>query len=117
MPYILNETREAEVASRITLCESTADRTRGLLGTRRLDPGHVYWIRPCNSIHTFFMLMTIDVAFVDADLKVIKLIPSMTPFRVCLPVRSAAGVLEGAEGMIEAGRLHTGDQLQALDAT
>lgn len=115
MARIWNETDEAEVASRITFCETGPERTRGLLGTRRLDAGHVYWIRPCNSIHTFFMQMTIDVAFVDDGLRVVKLIPAMTPFRVCLPVRGAVGVLEGAEGMIEAGCLHVGDQLRTED--
>ena len=108
MAGLVNVSEGVEVASRVTLCETGRARTRGLLGTTRLDPGHVYWIRPCHAIHTFFMTMAIDVAFLDDDLRVLKVVPSMTPFRVCVPVRGAASVLEGAEGMISSGRLRKG---------
>lgn len=111
MEQLINTSDNVEVASRVTLCETGWSRTRGLLGTRQLDPGHVYWIRPCNSIHTFFMMMTIDVAFLDADLRVVRIVPSMPPFQVRLPVRGAASVVEGAVGMVERGRLRAGVQL------
>ena len=58
------------------------------------------------------MLMTIDVAFLDAELRVIKLIPDMTPFRVCLPVPHAIGVLEGPVGFIRAAALKQGTRLE-----
>jgi uncharacterized membrane protein (UPF0127 family) len=115
MPKLFNSDQDLEVAGRLRICERTTERLRGLLGTRRLAEDQAVWIRPCNSIHTFFMLMTIDVAFVDEDLRVVKLIPAMTPWRVCLPVRRAASVIEGPVGMIRRGRLRQGAQLRVTE--
>ena len=88
MNGLFNVTDGVPVASRLTICTTPAARTRGLIGTRSLEPGHLYWITPCNAIHTFFMGMTIDVAFVDAGWKVLKVIRSMTPFQVSLAKRA-----------------------------
>lgn len=115
MPTLFNSDADTVIASRLRICESTHERLKGLLGTRYLDDDQAVWIRPCNSIHTFFMLMTIDVAFVDDKLRVVKLIPAMTPWRVCLPVRGAAGVVEGPVGMIRRGHLRKGTQLRVSE--
>ena len=101
----------AVVAARIRQCDTPATRVRGLLGTRHLDDDEACWIAPCNAIHTFFMMMSIDVAFLDEDLRVLKLIPDMTPFRLCLPVRCATSVLEGPVGMIQRAGLKKGSRL------
>lgn len=101
----------AVVAARIRQCDTPATRVRGLLGTRHLDDDEACWIAPCNSIHTFFMLISIDVVFLDNEFRVVKLIPDMTPFRLCLPVRRAASVLEGPVGMIERAGLKKGSRL------
>ena len=111
MGILINRANGVPVASRLTICETPWTRTRGLIGTRRLEAEHVYWIKPCNAIHSFFMTMTIDVAFLDADLRVVKVIPAFTPFRICLPVRGAHSVLEGAAGMLERTGLREGVQL------
>lgn len=108
---LVNLDTDEVVAGRLRECRSLSDRLRGLLGTRRLDPDQAVWITPCNSIHTFFMLMTIDIAFLDAELRVVKLIPDMTPFRVCLPVPKAIGVIEGPVGFIQRAALKQGTRL------
>ncbi len=115
MTSIINVDEQIVVASRVRVCERTGDRLRGLIGTRKLDPSEAVWIRPCNSIHTFFMLMTIDVAFLDSDLRVVKVIPWMTAWRVCLPVAGADSVLEGPGGMIERAKLRRGTRLAFTD--
>lgn len=111
MPELVNLDSGETIASELRVCARIGDRMRGLLGTRRLAPHQAVWISPCNAIHTFFMSMTIDVAFLDREQRVLKLIPSMTPWRMCLPVRGAAGVVEGPVGMIRAGKLKKGSRL------
>jgi len=111
MLILRNTDKDLLLADTITVCETLPDRLRGLLGKTSLDQTEVYWIRPCDSIHTFFMRMTIDVAFVDANLTVVKVIANMTPFRVCLPVRRAAGVIEGPVGMLKRAQIRKGTQL------
>jgi hypothetical protein len=115
MPSLVNLERGETIAAELRICVRMADRLRGLLGTRRLEPHQAVWITPCNAIHTFFMFMTIDVAFLDEELRVIKLIPAMTPWRMCLPVRGAVGVVEGPVGMIQAGRLRKGMRLAIVE--
>lgn len=115
MPTLFNSDEGLEIAARLRICEDARSRLKGLLGTRHLDADQAIWIRPCNSIHTFFMWMTIDVAFIDAELRVLKVISHMTPWRVCLPVRHAAGVIEGPAGMIERGRIRKGTRLRVTE--
>ncbi len=109
---LVNLDTDTVIAGRLRMCSTLSERLRGLLGTRKLDPDQAVWITPCNSIHTFFMLMSIDVAFLDAELRVIKIIPDMTPFRVCLPVSKAIGVIEGPVGMIKSAALKKGTRLE-----
>lgn len=77
-----------------------------------MDPDEGAWISPCDSIHTFFMMMSIDVVFLDESLVIVKLIRNMTPFRICLPVKHAASVLEGPVGMIQRSGLKKGAKLE-----
>jgi len=77
-----------------------------------LDPDEGVWISPCDSIHTFFMMMSIDVVFLDESLVIVKLIRNMTPFQICLPVKYAASVLEGPVGMIQRSGLEKGTKLE-----
>ena len=106
----------AQVAGRVRLCRTAAQRLRGLLGVRSLAPDQAVWIEPCDSIHTFFMQMSIDVAFLDRDCRVVRLIPAMSPWRICLPVRRAVGVIEGPVGMIARGGMHRGTRLEIRGA-
>src|SRR6266496_4351381 len=56
---------------------------------RELNPGDGIVLRPGWSIHTAFMLFPIDVAFVDADQVVVKVVKNLKPFRasLCLGAR------------------------------
>ena len=42
-------------------------------------------IKPCNSIHTFFMKFNIDVLFVNENMEVIKKIDSLKPGKIIMP--------------------------------
>ncbi|ERI91494.1 putative ACR [Clostridiales bacterium oral taxon 876 str. F0540] len=55
-------------------------------------------IKPCNSIHTFFMRFNIDVLFVDIDMKVVKKVENLPPRKIIMPVEGAAIVIEGKAG-------------------
>jgi uncharacterized membrane protein (UPF0127 family) len=114
MAHLINLESGKVIATRLRICESRTDRLRGLLGTARLDEDQAVWIAPCNSIHTFFMLMSIDVVFLDRRHRVRKLIRNMTPFRICLPVLGAVGVVEGPVGLIRRARLKPGVPLDIV---
>ncbi len=55
-------------------------------------------IKPCDSIHTFFMRFPIDVLFVNENMEVIKKIEGLKPWKVILPQRGCKMVIEAGEG-------------------
>lgn len=83
-------------------------RMRGLLGRASLDRGEAMLFRPAGSIHMFFMRFAIDAVFCDRDLVVLKVVPSLRPWKMASH-RGAKVVIELAEGA--AVGVGPGDQL------
>ncbi len=76
------------------------ERLRGLMGRGSLRADECLVLRPCGSIHTFFMRFPIDVAFLDGDGLVLSTREGMRPWRVAGPVRGARTVLELPDGCL-----------------
>lgn len=100
---------------RVRVADSWASRARGLLGTRLLADDEGLWLRPCDSVHTFGMAYTIDVAFFDREGRVVKVAERLVPWRIAGCWR-AKGTLELAKGTLSRLGLRPGMQL-ALNAT
>jgi uncharacterized membrane protein (UPF0127 family) len=107
-------TTGALIADRVALANTTFRRLRGLLGRRHLSPGEALWLRPCNGVHTIGMLFAIDVIFLDQDLRIVRLIENLRPFRFTLPTLKARSVIELAAHSIAAIGLRPGDQLRII---
>lgn len=86
---------------RLRFARSIRTRTKGLLGRRELAPGEGLAFRE-KSIHMFFMRMPLDIVFCDADLRVVKVVPDLAPWRLAACAQ-ARYVLEIGSG--EARRL------------
>ena len=86
-------------------------RTRGLLGRPGLAPATALWIRPCNSVHTFFMKFALDLVFLDGDLTVRKVYRNVGPGRLIWPVWRAKSVLEFEAGFLNETSLSPGETL------
>src|SRR5262249_50075920 len=82
------------VADRPRACHTHWTRLRGLLGTKRLEPGEGLWIKPSNQIHMFGMRYAIDVVFLDDGGRVLRLVHGLSPNRVSPRVAGATSVLE-----------------------
>lgn len=70
---------------------SVRSRIRGLIGVNKYDK--TLLLAPCNSIHTYGMLMSIDVAFVDENGVVASVYRDVEPRRLLRQV-GAVCVLE-----------------------
>jgi uncharacterized membrane protein (UPF0127 family) len=105
-----NKTKDSVLASRARLADNFFTRLRGLLGTKGLESGEGLVIRPCSSVHTFFMGYAIDVVFVGADHRVLKTVPDLVPGRLaaCLGSRY---VIELPAGTLAATATEAGDWL------
>ncbi|MGW2520743.1 DUF192 domain-containing protein [Streptomyces sp. NPDC001617] len=90
---------EAGVSVPLEIAASYRARTRGLLGREGVDGAML--LSPAGSVHTFRMRFTIDVAYLDRELRVIA-VRTMKPGRLGLPRVRARHVLE-AEGGAMAG--------------
>lgn len=77
---ISNCTKNTILAEEAVLAAGIFKRLKGLLGKKTFEPGQAIILKPCNSIHTFFMRFPIDVLFVDKDNQVIKALSSLAPF-------------------------------------
>jgi uncharacterized protein len=98
------------VCERCIVADTAFRRIRGLLGRRELTPGDGIVMRPGWSIHTAFLFFPIDVAFVDADQVVLKVVQNLKPFRASV-CRGARDVVELAAGEAERRGLKPGDRL------
>ena len=86
---------------RLRFARSLGTRTRGLLGRRSLPIGEGLAFRE-KSIHMFFMRMSLDIVFCDADMQVVRVVHDLAPWRMAA-CRRARYVLEIGPG--EAARL------------
>lgn len=77
---------------RLRLADRWHQRARGLLGVNRLDDPAGLWITPCNSVHMLGMGIALDVAFVDASGRILKLVPRLRPWRFAACWRAHATV-------------------------
>ena len=80
----------------VPLCRVRVARTpwlrlRGWVGYRP-DPDESLWLEPCMAVHTFGMVVPIDVAFVDGRGRVLRVVSGMRPFRLAACPGAAAAV-------------------------
>lgn len=82
----------------------------GLMFKASIPDGYGLVFRPAMGIHTNFMRFQIDLIFFDRDDRVVKVRPSMRPWR--WDFTRAAGVIEMNPGSAAKADLQPGDQLQ-----
>jgi uncharacterized protein len=93
------------VCERCELAESFRTKLVGLMGRPSLAPDEGMLFRPTGSIHMLFMRFPIDVVFCDADLRVVKVVRGLKPWRAA-SARGAKVAIElaaGAAAGVEAG--------------
>jgi len=112
---VWNATREVWLASHVEVADRFVQRLVGLLGRTSLPSEHGLLITRCDSIHTIGMRFSIDALFVDRDVRVVKVVESLKPFRIVLPVWRAIAVLELPAGTIRRTGTRVGDHLCFLD--
>ncbi len=88
---------------------------KGLLGRADLPPGEGILLRPASSIHTHFMRFAIDAVFVDDDLRVLKVVERLRPWRMA-GRRGSRAVIELTAGECRRRGVRAGDRLMGVDA-
>jgi len=101
---------QAQVLSSLNIADCARTRRRGLIGQIEVETPLL--IDSCKWIHTFGVKCSLDVAYLDAQLQVIK-VQTIKPRRVALPVFGASHVLEAGAGTFENWGLVIGHTLEA----
>src|SRR5690348_7494315 len=113
---IVNLTRGSVVCERGQICDRVRAQVWGTLGRRSLPKGEGVLMTPAPSLHTAFMQVPVDAVFLDANLRIVRLVEGMRPWRAAA-VRGAKAVLELAAGESRRRGLAKGDRLAVLDDT
>ena len=98
------------LCERCLVADSMFRRLRGLLGRRSLSPGDGIVLRPGWSVHTIFLLFSIDVVFLDGNQVVIKVVRNLKPWRAAT-CRGARDVVELAAGEATRRGIQAGDRV------
>ncbi len=106
-----NASLNTVIADRVGVAATRAARAVGLLARSGLAPGEALWIVPSRGVHTWGMRFTIDVLALDDTGRVIDCVSNLRPWRVRLPRRGTAGVLELPAGTLAASHTSIGHQI------
>lgn len=110
--YILRNADTGEVvADHVKKAEGALSRMIGLLGKSKLERSEALWLCPCNGVHTIGMKFAIDLAVLDRDFRVVRIVRSLRPGRLELPCTGGYSVIELASGALAAGHIARGSRL------
>lgn len=105
---------EIVIASDVSEAKSMKERMLGLMFSADIPRGDALWIKPCNSIHTFFMRYPIDVLFLDRNLAVVKIYEGLVPWRITPIHFKSSSVVEMRGGSLN-GLVKVGEHIEVSD--
>jgi uncharacterized protein len=109
-----NRTREAQLATALSVANTHWTRLRGLLGLAANDfrNGSGLWIVPCHGVHTLGMGFAIDVLYLDREMRVVNVRSDVRPWRFTPVLLQATSVLELPCGTVAATNTAVGDTIE-----
>lgn len=111
---ILNKTKGTTIGY-AKLADTFFSRFKGLMLKRKLEEGLVLKLpsgrgRKGSAIHMFFMLMPLDVLFVDSNMEIVDLI-HIHPWKTYTPISPAKYIIELEGGTIINSKTEIGDEI------
>jgi uncharacterized protein len=112
--YAFNRTRQAHLATEMSIAGTHWSRFRGLMWTDavKFPAGRGLWIVPCRGVHTFGMRFPIDVIYLDGNRIVVHIENRLKPWRVAPVKMRAASVLELPGNTIQSTGTSLGDEIE-----
>lgn len=102
------------MALQIQLADTFWQRFKGLMFKSSMGVDEGLLITRCDSIHTCFMRFAIDVVYLDRAATVVRLAPSLKPWRLHLGGRAAVHTLELSAGTVARLGIKIGDSLAGI---
>ncbi|MEG6612971.1 DUF192 domain-containing protein [Pseudoclostridium thermosuccinogenes] len=111
---IINATKQQVICTEISIADTFMRRFLGLMGKKEIPPGKGLIITPCNSIHTFFMRMPLDIIFIDKSNIALHVIENLQPWRISPVILNARSVIEVPSGTVKKTGTTQGDRLEIV---
>ena len=111
--YKLKHSSGEVICEKMIIAHDLLLRIKGLMFSEKLPDCDGFLIRPCNSIHTFFMRYPLDVVFLDKNFKIVKVIYDLSPWRMTWMYFRSHQVLEMKAGTLMKN-LNKGERLEAI---
>ncbi len=102
------------MATNVSVATSMWARFWGLMGKSRLPENDGLLLKPCSSVHMFFMRFPLDVIFIDKSGRVTKAVSNLKPWRVAMG-GGGHSALELLPGAISAADVEKGDVMEFSD--
>ena len=101
--------RGDEVLASLEVADSARSRGKGLLGRDEFDGALL--LDRCRSLHSFGMRFDLDIAYLDADRRVLRT-ATLRRHRIAWPHRGARSMIEAPAGSFREWNLVVGDELE-----
>lgn len=106
---VYNSSKNNLIADDVKAAQNFFTRSFGLLLRKSISESEGLIIKPCCSIHTFFMRFNIDVLFVNKQNQIVALYENVKPYRI-LPIHlNSYYVIELASGSISSKNIEKGN--------
>lgn len=112
--YAFNRTRNAYLATRLSMAGTHWSRLRGLMGkdAASFPPGDGLWIIPSRGVHTLAMRFPIDVLYLDSGKHVVHVEENLKPWRVAKVSLQTVSVLELPGNTLKSSGTAVGDEIE-----
>ena len=100
--YRLVHEPSGRVVATVSRAESWLAKGWGVLGRRFLPPGEGLWLPGVASVHTVGVRFALDVLFLDAEMRAVRVVPHVLPGRWLVRASGAAHTLELGAGTLAA---------------
>jgi len=112
--YAFNRTRNAYLATRLSIAGTHWSRLRGLMGkdAASFPAGDGLWIVPSRGVHTLAMKFPIDVLYLDTNKLVVHVEQNLKPWRVAKVSMNTASVLELPGDTLKSSGTVIGDEIE-----
>ena len=97
----------------ITIAKNMFSRMKGLMGKNTVEKGLL--LSPCNSIHTFFMKVPIDVLYLDKCGHIVSMNNPIIPWKVGKMIRHSKAVIELPSGTIKKSNIKLNQKVTFLN--
>lgn len=111
--YKLKSSTGEIICHKMVVANNLLSRMKGLMFSADLPDCDGFLIRPCNSIHTFFMRYPLDILFMDQDFKIIKVLYDLSPWKMTWIYFKSYQVLEMKAGTLSK-KVNSGEKLEAV---